>query len=160
MLAVLASVSYAQGAASTDQGLYAGAGFGMMQTIKEGDAGLGLSLRAGKGLDSVLKGLGIQFELNRSFADPETRSGRDIDVTTFATYATFDIDIPRSKVTLRPKIGLILPNLRDDINSRNLGFSSGFGMTYTLEQNVRLYVDYTVLAELVNNYTVGFEVKF
>ena len=160
MLAILASVSNAQAAEPADQGLYAGAGFGVMQTIKDGDAGLGLSLRAGKQLDSVLKGLGIQLELNRSFADPETPSGRDIEATTFATYATFDIYIPDSEVTLRPKIGAILPNLRDDIDSRNLRLSSGFGMTYNIENNVRLFADYTILAEAINNYTVGLEIKF
>ena len=158
-LAVLASMTYAEDTVS-DQGLYAGAGIGIMATDDNGDAGLGLSLRAGVELDDVLEGLGIQAELNKSFSDPENGAGRDIDVMTLATYATFDIDIPSSNVTLRPKIGVILPNMKDDIDSRDVILSSGFGMTYEIEDNVRLYADYTVLGQAISNYSAGIEFQF
>jgi len=158
VLAILASAVYAED--PTDQGLYAGAGFSVMATDDKGDAGLGLSLRAGIELDSVLKGFGIQAELNKSLSDPENRANRDIDVMTLATYATFDIEIPNSKLALRPKIGVILPNMKDDIDSRDVILSSGFGMTYEIESNVRLYADYTVLGEAISNYSAGIEIKF
>ncbi len=159
-LSLLLSVSYAEEMASGDQGLYAGAGIGLMSTNKHGDAGLGMSLRGGLELDDTLDGLGIQVELNKSFSDPENAANRDIDVMTLATYATFDIDIPGSKLTLRPKIGAILPNMKDDIDSRDLILSSGFGATYKIESNLRLYADYTVLGETISNYSFGVEIKF
>jgi hypothetical protein len=93
-------------------------------------------------------------------SDPERRNNRDIDVLTLGTYATFDINIPSSKVTLRPKIGAIFPNMNDDIDSRDFILSSGFGMTYAIESNVRLYADYTVLGESISNYSAGLEFKF
>lgn len=162
VLAVLASIVYAEDSVTADQGLYAGAGLGIMATDDNGDAGLGLSLRAGVKLDKALKGFGLQVELNKSLVDPERNSNRnnDIDVMTLATYATFDIAIPDSKVTLRPKIGAILPNLNDDIDSRDLILSSGFGMTYQIETSVRLYADYTVLGEKISNYSAGVEITF
>ncbi len=162
VLAILTSTIYAEESVEADQGLYAGAGLGIMATDDNGDAGLGLSLRAGVKLDKALKGFGLQVELNKSLVDPERgrNNNNDIDVMTLATYATFDIAIPDSKVTLRPKIGAILPNLNDDIDSRSLILSSGFGMTYKIEKNVRLYADYTVLGEKISNYAAGVEVSF
>jgi len=159
-LLILSSASAAADTTKQDQDLYGGAGLGVMATDDNGEAGIGLSLRAGVGLDHVLNGLGIQVELNKSLSDPENRNDRDIDVMTIATYATFDIHIPKSKMTLRPKIGAILPNLKDDIDSRNLILSSGFGITYAIENNVLLYADYVVLGEAISNYSVGVEIKF
>ncbi len=159
-LPLLISVSFAADGGSDDQGLYGGAGVGIMATNKHGDAGLGLSLRGGVELDSALEGLGIQVELNKSLSDPENAANQDIDVMTLATYATFDIDIPSSNVTLRPKIGVILPNMKDDIDSRDIILSSGFGMTYKIDGNLRLYADYTVLGEAISNYSAGLEIKF
>ncbi len=162
VLAILTSTIYAEERVEADQGLYAGAGLGIMATDDNGDAGIGLSLRAGVKLDKALKGFGLQVELNKSLVDPERgrNNNNDIDVMTLATYATFDIAVPDSKVTLRPKIGAILPNLNDDIDSRSLILSSGFGMTYKIEKNVRLYADYTVLGEKISNYAAGVEVSF
>ena len=159
---VLTSIICAEDTATDDQGLYAGVGLGIMATDDNGDAGLGLSLRAGVKLDNALKGFGLQVELNKSLVDPERgrNNNNDIDVMTLATYATFDIAIPDSKVTLRPKIGAILPNLNDDIDSRDIILSSGFGVTYSVEKNVRLYVDYTVLGEKISNYSAGVEITF
>ena len=159
-LAIFTSIVCAEDIVTDDQGLYAGAGLGIMATDDNGDAGVGLSLRAGVKLDNALKGFGLQVELNKSLVDPERHNNRDIDVMTLATYATFDISIPDSKVTLRPKIGAILPNLNDDIDSRNLILSSGFGLTYQIEKSVRLYADYTVLGEKISNYAAGVEVTF
>ena len=159
-LAILASIAYAEDSVTDDQGLYAGVGFGIMATDDNGDSGVGLSLRAGAKLDNALKGFGLQVELNKSLVDPERHNNRDIDVMTLATYATFDISIPDSKVTLRPKIGAILPNLNDDIDSRDIILSSGFGLTYQIEKSARLYADYTVLGEKISNYAVGVEVTF
>ena len=159
-LSILASIVCAEDSVTDDQGLYAGVGFGIMATDDKGDAGVGLSLRAGAKLDNALKGFGLQVELNKSLVDPERHNNRDIDVMTLATYATFDIAIPDSKVTLRPKIGAILPNLNDDIDSRDLILSSGFGLTYQIEKSVRLYADYTVLGEKISNYAAGVEITF
>lgn len=161
-LTLLTSVSFAAEQAAT-QSIYAGVGLGVMATDDNGDAGLGLSLKAGTYLDSVLKGMGIQAELNKSLSDPEHDNrnfDRDINVMTLALYTSYDILIPNSEFTLRPRIGVIMPNLNDDIDSRDLILSSGFGVLYDLQDNLRLYADYTVLGEAISNYSVGVEVKF
>jgi len=158
-LTLVACVMHAE-STTTDQGLYAGVGLGIMATDDKGDAGIGVSLKAGLSLEDTLKGLGLQVELNKSLSDPENRNNNDIDVLTMAVYTTFDIEIPNSKVTLRPRIGMILPNMKDDIDSRDVILSSGFGMMYALEDNLRLYADYTVLGESISNYSAGLEIKF
>ena len=160
-LVLLASVTFAQDSTSRATGLYLGAGASIMAiNDKKGDPGLGMSIRGGLALDNVLKGFGAQFEINNSLIDPETRNNVDINVITMALYTTYDISIPNSSVILRPKIGAILPNIKDDIDSRNLILSSGFGMTYGLRSDLRLYADYTVLGSGVSNYSAGLEVKF
>jgi opacity protein-like surface antigen len=159
-LAILTSMSYAQETDTVNQGLYVGAGLGILATDDKGSAGIGLSLKAGVSLDETLKGFGLQLELNKSISDPENANHKDIDLMTMAAYTTFDITIPNSKVALRPRIGVILPNLKDDIDSRDVILSSGFGMTYALQDNMRLYADYTVLGESISNYSAGLEIKF
>jgi len=160
-LALLTSVSFAQSSSTQSTGIYLGAGAGIMAiNDKEGDFGLAMSLRGGMALNHILKGFGVQIELNNSLIDPETRNNIDIDVMTMALYTTYDISIPNSGVKLRPKIGAILPNMKDDIDSRDLILSSGFGMTYGLRKDLRLYADYTVLGSGVSNYSAGLEFKF
>jgi len=159
-LTLLTALIQAEETTLNDQGLYLGAGLGILAADDNGKSGIGMSLRGGVSLDNVLKGLGAQIELNKSLSDPEYVTGYDIDVLTMAAYATFDIEIPNSQVTLRPKIGAIFPNMKDDIDSRDLILSSGFGMTYDLENNMRLYADYTVLGQEISNYSAGLEIKF
>lgn len=160
-LMLAATLSHAQQKTEQpQQTLYGGLGLGIMATDDNSDAGIGLSLRGGLALDSVLKGFGLQAELNKSITDPENARHRDIDVMTFALYTTYEIKIPDSKAALRPKIGVILPNLNDDIDSRDLILSSGFGLTYDIEKNLRLYADYTVLGEKISHYSAGLEIKF
>lgn len=158
-LTLLTSVSFAA-EKSAAQDVYVGAGLGIMATDNNGDSGLGASIKAGTYLDTVLKGMGIQAELNKSLSDPEYGNGREVDVMTLALYSSYDILIPNSEFTLRPRIGVILPNLNDDIDSRDVILSSGFGVLYDLQDNLRLYADYTVLGEAISNYSAGVEFGF
>jgi len=157
---LLSTLVFAQQVSSSTQSAYVGAGAGILAGSKDVDAGLGLSVRGGISLPSTIKGMGVQVELNKSVIDPKFKSFAKYDVTTLAAYTTYDIAINDSGFSLRPKIGVILPNLGDDIDSRDLILSSGFGATYKVQNNMHLYADYTVLGSAISNYSAGVEFSF
>lgn len=151
-MALLSSLCMAQEA-------HVGAGLGILAVPDGADAGIGLTLKGGVALDSVLQGMGLQVELNKSLIDPEY-GPFDQDVTTLGAYTTYEIPLPNSQMALRPRFGVILPNLGDDVDSRDFILSSGFGAIYKVDAKMNLYVDYTVLGDSVNNYSAGLEIKF
>ncbi len=157
MLLSIAGTTYAQ----EKQGVYVGAGLGMMAVPKDADAGIGLALKVGFSLQSILKNLAAEVEIQKSLMNPKY-GGKEYDITTFAGYAVYNIDIPSSDFTIKPKFGIILPNLGDEesVNSRNYGFSSGLDVALKISDEMKLYVGYTNLGENVNTYNVGVELHF
>jgi|GEM_PF-2211397 hypothetical protein len=163
MLGLLVSSAYAEGKKS----VYMGVGFGVMAVPEESDAGVGISVKGGMELDNILKNLGMELELQKSIVDPDYHyyyhhNDTNVNILTLAVYATYDIIIPSSAATLRPRFGIILPNLGDtkSVNTRNYGLSSGLDITYKVSQKVKIYTGYTNLGENVNTYLVGMEYHF
>ncbi len=152
-LALVATMGMAQ------PSFYAGGGlaFESLPDAAGTDNGMGIVLRGGATLDSVLKNFGVEAELTKSVADPKLW-GADMNVLTLASYAVYNIKIKRFYV--KPRFGIILPNLGDDTNSRDLGFSSGIGGGFALTKKMNVYVDYTILGESVSNWGAGVEYKF
>lgn len=140
---------------------YVGTGIGVLATVKDATSGLGLALKGGVTLDSVLPNLGAEVEFNKSLVNPEYGSIQE-DVATLAGYFTYNIALGNSPISVRPKFGVILPNLGDaqSVNSRNLGFSTGVAGVLTINKNLNAYLDYTNLGEKINNYSVGVEFHF
>ena len=137
---------------------YVGGGLGFMATpdVSGAENGMGLTLQGGvTGFVDAMPEVGTQFELNKSLTGLN-----DGDALTFAAYVTYDIKIPGSQFAIRPKFGIILPNAADDINSRDMTFSSGIGAKMLLNEQLDLYVDYVVLGESITNYSIGAEFKF
>ncbi len=147
--------------AQVKQDLYAGAALGFMAVPDGADTGLGLALKVGTALDDVLENLAAEVEIQKSIINPEYGS-RDVDILTLAGYAVYNIKIPSSEFTVKPKFGVILPNLGDDesVNSRNYGFSSGLDVVLKISNDMHGYVGYTNLGENVNTYNVGIELHF
>jgi hypothetical protein len=139
---------------------YIGGGFGLLATPDYSGAknALGLTIKGGiTGFIDTMPGFGAILELNKSLSELSDNNG---DALTFAGYMTYDIVIPNSLFAIRPKFGIIIPNAADDINSRDLTFSSGIGAKMTLNEQLDIYADYTVLGEMVTNYSLGVEFKF
>ncbi len=137
---------------------YAGAGFGFMAVpdYPGSENGLGLTLKAGAtGFVDEMPEVGALFELNKSLTGLN-----DGDALTFGVYASYDILIPNLPFAIRPKFGIIIPNAGDDVHSRDITFSSGIGGKMPLNEQIDLYVDYTVLGESITNYSCGAELKF
>lgn len=147
--------------AGMKESIYVGGGLSYMAVPDYGDAGIGLSIKAGIDLDGVLENFGAQIEIQKSIMDPEY-GNIDVNILTLAGYATYNIVIPSTKICVRPRFGFILPNLGDDesVNSRNYGFSSGLDVTYKIASNLKVYGGFTNLGEAVNTYIIGAEFHF
>ena len=118
-------------------------------------------MKAGIDLDDVLQNLGAQVEIQKSILNPEY-GNNDNNVLTLAGYAVYNIAIPSTEITVRPRFGIIIPNLGDDnsVNSRNYGLSSGLDVTYNIADNLRVCAGYTNLGESINTYIIGAEFHF
>ncbi|MEA1918327.1 MAG: hypothetical protein U9N52_00695 [Campylobacterota bacterium] len=141
---------------------YVGAGFGLMATPDYSGAknAIGMTLKAGAtGFIEEMQGIGVLFELNKSLTDLSSHKNAK-DALTFGGYISYDIVVPNSSFAIRPKFGIIIPNASDEINSRDLTFSSGIGGKIGLNEQVDIYVDYVVLGEMVTHYSAGVEFKF
>lgn len=126
--------------------------------------GTAIVLRGGMNLPMVLEGFGAEAELTKSVINPEYDYGwasSDVSVLTLAAYAVYTIPLGE-KFYVKPRFGIILPNLGDDqsVNSRDITFSSGIGGGFKVMKNMNIYVDYTVLGEFVTNYGAGVEYHF
>lgn len=152
---VLSSALWAQ----SSQGLHIGAGVGLEAMPKGFDNGAGLSLRGGTELNQLLEYLGAEAELTTSLISPKA-GGQKINVFTMALYTNYTIVFPESPVSVRPKFGVILPNLGDDIHSRDIALSTGVAALLKVNEQMSAFVEYTNASERMNNYMVGVEVGF
>lgn len=143
-----------------NSGVYIGAGIGLEAMPKDVDNGMGLSVKGGVALDQLLKNMGVEAELTTSLVAPEYDNGKNIDVFTLGVYATYTIAIPNSPVSVRPKFGVILPNLADEINSRDVALSTGVAGLLKINKQLDAYVEYVNTSEMMNNYMIGVAVNF
>lgn len=160
---LLSSTLYSADSDNGLSGAYVGVGLAIEAVPKHADEyGVGLVLKGGMALPQLFEGLGAEVELTKSLSDPEDGAGHGVSILTLAGYVTYDITIPDSPFSVRPRAGIILPNLGDNesVNSRDFGFSLGVAGVYALNEQLNAYVDYTVLGEYITNYTAGIELKF
>ena len=160
--ALLATVLITNAVVAAEVGFYAGGGIAFEAVPKHHDFGMGIVLRGGMTLDSVLDNFAVEAEFTKSLLDPKYDYGfgnEKINVTTLATYAVYRIPIT-DKIYVKPRFGLIFPNLGDDTNSRDVTFSSGIGGGFTVMEHLDVYVDYTVIGEGITNYAAGVEYHF
>ena len=162
--ALLATAVLSSGVMAAEVGFYAGGGVAFEAVPKQNNLkmGLGIVLRGGMTLDSVLENFAVEAELTKSIIHPKYEiAGTDpkIEIGTLATYAVYRIPVA-DKFYVKPRFGVIFPNLNDDINSRDITFSSGIGGGFTVLDNLDVYVDYTVLGEFATNYGAGVEWHF
>lgn len=147
--------------ADEKSGVYVGIGANV-EAVPVGydSSGIGFSLKLGTHLDEVLPKLGVEAEYTNSLSDPEDRASHKVDIQTLAAYMTYDICFNNSPVFVRPRIGFMVPNVGDKINSRDFGLSAGTDVGVAISNNVSVYFGYTNMGETVNDYTLGVEIYF
>jgi hypothetical protein len=148
-------------AAEESSGLYVGAGLNVEAVPDAYDSsGIGMNLKVGAHIDQVLPKLGVEAEYTRSISEPKNPASKKVEVQTVAAYLTYDICFKNSPMFVRPRLGVMLPNVGDKINSRDFGLSSGADVGVAISRSVSAYFGYTNMGETVNNYTLGVEVYF
>ena len=159
---------------------YGGGGLAIeaVPDIDNQSMGTAIVLRGGMDLPMVLEGFGAEVELTKSVLDPSYEDSEcsvyafgtcvgyktvdyDTNVMTLGAYAVYTIPLGE-KFYVKPRFGIILPNLGDDksANSRDITFSSGIGGGFKVMEQMNIYVDYTVIGEFVTNYGAGVEYHF
>jgi len=140
--------------------IYGGVGLGVEAMPKGIDNGFGLAVKAGVDLGRALPHFGMEAELSTSLVAPQYRNDVEINVFTAGLYATYTIAIPSTTVSLRPKFGAILPNLGDEIHSRDIALSMGMAALLKINSHLDAYVEYVNASEMMNNYMLGMQVRF
>lgn len=159
---VMASALSLSAAQQNDMGsIYVGAGIGIEAVPTQYDSsGTAMSLKIGTKLDYLLSKLGGEIEYTKSIIEPKSSATNKVDVQTVAAYLTYDINFKNSPIFVRPRLGIMLPNSGDKINSRDVGFSSGADLGVSLNKRTDAYLGYTNMGETINNYIVGIEYRF
>ena len=165
LLTALMTVGSASAFASCEQtsgcSIYVGAGVGIQAVPSTYNAaGTGLSLKIGSHLDYILPKLGVEAEYTKSIVAVKSSATNQITVQTYGAYFTYDITFTNSPVFVRPRLGFMIPNGADKINSTDFGFSSGADLGVKINKQMNTYVGYTNMGETINNYILGLEYKF
>ncbi len=138
-----------------------GLGYEAVPDISGIDGGAALILRGGMKFDQLLQNFSAEVEITKSVLDPEYGNDKQ-NVLTLATYAAYTINVNDSGFYVRPRFGIILPNLGDSesVHTRDIGFSSGVNGLYKFNDNWGAYVDFTYQGEFINLYSAGVEYNF
>lgn len=140
--------------------LYVGGGFNVDGVPSAYTTGVGMELKVGAHLDQILPRLGVEAEYTGSLTDPKNPNNHNINIQTLGGYVTYDIYFRNSPIFVRPRFGVVLPNLGDKINSRDARLSAGADVGINISKSVSAYIGYTNISEVIDNYTVGIEYNF
>ncbi len=159
MMALTLSLSGAEQSALGS--VYVGAGVGL-EAVPSGyvSSGTAMSLKVGSKLDSFLPQLSGEIEYTKSLIQPKSSPTNKIDVATLGAYFTYDINFKNSPLFVRPRLGILLPNMGNKINSRDLAISAGSDFGVLLSKRTSAYLGYTNMGETINNYIVAFQYRF
>ncbi len=141
--------------------VYVGAGVGIEAVPTQYESsGIAMSLKVGSKLDYLLPKLGGEIEYTKSLIQVKSSVTNKVDVATLGAYFTYEINFKNSPIFVRPRLGIMLPNTGDKINSTDFGLSSGADLGVSLSKRANAYLGYTNMGETINNYILGIEYRF
>lgn len=144
---------------------YANIGVGLLNTNKVDNVGVGPVFRLGYLFSGVSNSFGIEVEANPMRVDMKDddnsyyHSERDMGLT-LASYLVYNFEIPDTKFTVRPKAGIVFPNLGDNVYKDSSGFGYGLNVIYNFKEELGLYIGYGSFGSSANQYSAGLEVLF
>ncbi len=144
------------------QEVYGSAGMGLLETDEIERVGFGTMFRVGYLLSESSHSLGIEAEINPLMVKPEgdTRhSSRDMAMT-LGSYLVYNLQIPDTKIIVRPKAGLVLPNWGDRLYRDNESFAYGLSLSYYFDKELGVYASYGSFGSGVKQYSIGIELLF
>ena len=118
------------------------------------DSGISVVATAGMKMDQILPGFAVEIEASQTVVDPShSYSSSDWDWSIFGlgAYAVYNVKIPNSPITIKPRLGLNYQNWTYDnavssyggAESSDMALSYGLNVSYPIGNNLNVYLDYT-----------------
>ena len=162
---------------------YGSAGLSVVNTDDIDGSGIGLLLKAGHLFGESKNAFGVEVEVNPMRVDKEENNnygtyyngygygyrgnynnsssgmgGSDFSVT-IGTSLIYNYKISNTGFTIRPKIGVLFPNIGEDIYKDSTTFSYGASAIYNFA-GVDAYISYDSFGSGANRYSLGLTFKF
>ncbi len=136
------------------------------------DTGTALVLSAGK---DIYSDMGIELEGTVGLTKPEAKfngSTHDVDFWSLGLYGTYIWKI--NKLSIKPRLGVVYESIKSTLNihtnnealmnskviKKDLAISGGIGAAYDLNENYKIYTNFTKFEDDINQLTFGAEYKF
>ncbi len=149
--------------------VYVDMGMSVLDTDYTNNTGFGPIGRLGYLLGDKDNSFGLEAELNPLMVDMDNDnlnsssgygpSNRDIALTV-GTYIVYSYKIADTKFYLRPRAGVVWPNLGDNIYKDSSSFAYGLSILYNFRNNFSGYVSYGSFGSGVNGGSIGISVNF
>lgn len=144
---------------------YANIGVGLLDTDSIDNVGAGPVFRLGYLFSDVSNSFGIEAEANPMRVDIKDdgnryyHSDRDMGLI-LASYLVYNFEMPNTQFTVRPKAGIVFPNLGDNVYQDSSNFGYGLNVIYNFKDDLSFFVGYGSFGHSVNQYSAGLEVFF
>ena len=141
---------------------------GAITTLSYWDSGVSLVATAGMKLDRVTPNLAVEVEMSQTVADPSAPGSVNWDLSIFGlgAYAVYNVNIPNTSVTIKPRLGLNYQSWTFDglgtwggNTGGDTALSYGVGATYPLNNDLAVYADFTDKGDS-NNIGAGVQMNF
>ena len=151
---------------------YGSVGISVVDTDEIDGSGVGPLVKLGHFFGDSKNAFGIEIEANPMRADMEddhnstygggysSSGGMGGDFAlTFGTSIVYNYNIDNTGFSIRPKVGVLFPNISDDIYKDSTAFSYGGSVLYDFG-GADGYISYDTFGSGTNRYSLGVAFKF
>jgi len=146
------------------QNMYADLGIGVLDTNKIENLGVGPMARLGYLFSKPSNSLGLEVEANPMVVKTKANSdnyhnNRDMALV-LGSYLVYNYQLGDSKFLLRPRIGVVFPNLGDNLYKNGTSFAYGISTMYKLNDDLSGYISYGSFGDSVHHVSMGISIGF
>jgi len=127
---------------------------GAITSVSYLDSGMSIVATAGMKMDQIIPGFAVEIEASQTVVDPShsyLSSDWDWSIFGLGAYAVYNVKIPNSPITIKPRLGLNYQNWTYDnkvstfggAESSDVALSYGLNVSYPIGSNLNAYIDYT-----------------
>jgi len=148
------------------QSVYVDIGMSVLDTDSTSSTGFGPLGRVGYLFNDKDNSFGIEAEANglmvdRYNIDTNHNGPSDRDIAfTLGTYLVYSYALPSTKFTLRPRAGVVFPNIGDNIYKDKSSFAYGMSLLYDFRKEFSAYLSYGSFGSGVKGASLGISVNF
>lgn len=173
LLFIALALSLSLSTTVAEDNTYGSVGISVVDTDELDGTGVGPLFKLGYLFSDKKNSFGVEIEANPMFADMDNNnsdesygnssnrsSGMGSDFAmTLGTSLVYNYEIGRSGFTFRPKLGVILPNIGEDIYADSTSLSYGASMIYDFG-GANGYISYDSLGSSTSRYSLGVMIWF